>query len=88
MKSALTRLSKMPVPYGRPRFDKVLWALLVADGNLGMAMQALSGEYACMGNTAFAERWTATALLKLRGVFREDVGYRGISENQSIEEAA
>jgi len=89
MKSALTRLSKMPVPFGRPRFDKVLWALLVSDGNLGMVRSMLSAEYACMGDEAFAERWTATALLKLRRVYREDVGvYRGISENQAIAEAA
>jgi hypothetical protein len=89
VKASMRRLRKMPVPYGRPRFDKVLWALLVADGNLGLVMQSLSPQYSCMGDERFASRWVCTALLKWRSVHREDVTvYRGLSESQAIAEVA
>ena len=90
MKAALGRLSRHPVPSGRPRLDSVLWALLVADGDLGLISAALSPKYACMGSPAFVRTWTMTALIKLRGVYREDVPAKEIrkSESQSIAEAA
>ncbi len=91
MKRALWLLGRQNVPTGRPRFDTVLWALGVAEGNWQMAAANLSTEYGCMADLGFAGSWTYAALLKLRSTYREDVTarvLRGKSEQQQIAEAA
>lgn len=91
MKRALAMVGKHSVPMGRPRFDRVLWALALADGNWQMAATTLSAEYGCMAEPGFAGSWTSVALLKLRSTYREDVParvIRGRSDAQLNAEAA
>lgn len=83
-KRALDRLSKQPVPKGRPPLDITLMCLADHDGNIGLTIAALANVYSYFWSPTKAMRWITGALLAFRAEYREDAPARMLRSEKSL----
>lgn len=81
-KRALERLSRQPVPKGRPPLDITLMVLADHDGDIGLTIAALANVYSFMW-TRHATRWITYALYRFRAAYGEDAPARVLDRSQS-----
>lgn len=72
MRLVIHRLWRSPARPPRPNLGSVLWALMVADGDVGRASTALAVRWPAMADPDFALAVTRQALRRARTLYRED----------------
>lgn len=73
MRLVMHRLWRTPPRPGRPNMGSVLWQLMVADGDVGRASQALSLQWPVMADPDFATGYVSFVLRRARRMYRQDV---------------